>query len=109
MNDDVESFDVYKDHSMTLLGKVIYSTHAAHYYRDGTFFSGVLKWWHPISWLMALLLVLAFLPSCVMTSITAKEYWNDALSVYRLKPWFKENPNELRWYDPYKRVNYTRK
>lgn len=109
MNDDAEAFDQYKSHSMTFMGKVIYNTKAAYYYRDGTFFSGILKWWHPLSWIIAIVLVVALIPVCVMTSITAKEYVSEAKELYYVKSWFMEHPKKLRWYDPYKRVNYTRK
>lgn len=103
MQDDKKAFKQYKEQSMTFVGKLIYHTRAAHYYRDGTFFSLRLKWWHPASWFVMVYLVLILIPVCMFTDITVKEWWKEVRDTFRVKQWFKDNPERMSWYDPYRK------
>jgi len=83
--------------SLTVIGKIILATGAARWYRNGTFFSPSLKWWHPITWLYVTIFLIIVAPVCLFTKISVKEaiakLWED-LTVVK---YFKENPDKLRW------------
>ena len=88
-----------KGDSLATFGKIILATGAAKWYRDGTFFSPSLKWWHPVTWLYVTIFLIIIVPICLFTEITVKEaiakLWED-LTVVK---YFKENPDKLRWVD----------
>lgn len=102
MNDDKKAFEQYNKQSMTWVGKVIYHVRAAHYYRDGTFFSVKLKWWHPVSWLLLLAMLIMMVPVCLLTEMSARDWWEDVRDCFFVKKWFRDHPEQLRWYNPYK-------
>lgn len=78
-------------------GKIFLVTGAAKWYRNGTFFSPSLKWWHPVTWLYVTIFLIAIIPICLFTEISVKEaidrLWEDLTVVKH----FKENPDKLRW------------
>lgn len=102
MNDDKEAFEQYNKQSMTVVGKVIYYTRSARYYRDGTYFSMRLKWWHPVSWFLLIWLLVVLVPACLLTGMSVKDWWEEVRDCFIVKKWFKDHPDELRWYNPYK-------
>lgn len=85
---------------ITTIGKIILATGAAKWYRNGTFFSPSLKWWHPVTWLYVTIFLLAIIPICLFTEISVKEAIDKLWEDLTVAKHFKENPDKLRWVKP---------
>lgn len=97
--DDDKAWEQFWNTSINPLGKVVVWTRAAHWYRDGTFFSPSFKWWHPFTWVYVLLFFVMIIPACMLTDNTVDELLKLLWEDLTVREHFKENPDRLRWYN----------
>lgn len=96
--EDKKAWDQFlKGDSLSVIGKIILATGAAKWYRDGTFFSPSLKWWHPVTWLYVTIFLILAIPVCLFTETSVKEVITELWEDLTVVKYFKENPDELRW------------
>lgn len=81
------------DTKLAPIGRLIRSTGAARFYHDGDGAGFVWRWWHPLTWVLAPLGLVAM---CAITGVP--EAWRYRHDIgLGMKPWFKDNPDRLEW------------
>jgi len=97
--DDDKAWDAFiKTKSLNFIGRIVLYTKAANWYRDGTFFSPSFKWWHPVTWIYMLTVLILLIPACMFSDMNAKDCLKQVWEDLTVKKYFKENPDKLRWY-----------
>lgn len=81
---------------LTPVGRVIFMSRAARFYRNGDSAGFLWRWWHPIAWIVA---PLGFVASVIVTGIPDTWRYKHELG-FGMNPWFKQRPDELRWLTP---------
>jgi hypothetical protein len=69
-------------------GWVVYLTGAARFHDDGDGVTGVFRWWHPVTWLLFLGLIIP----CAVVG----ERISNAVPL-RVSKWFRDHPERLQW------------
>lgn len=78
---------------MTPIGRLLKFTRAIRVYKDGDGHGFVWRWWNPLAWVSAPLLILwAILVQGVPETIKQRHYVGIGVN-----PWFVEHPEQLEW------------
>jgi len=100
MYDDKEAWEQFKNSgSITKFGKLVIKTKAARWYRNGTFFSASLRWWHPLTWVYVFVVLILLVPACVITNNSLQEALSQLWEDLTVDKFFKKHPEKLRWID----------
>jgi hypothetical protein len=100
MYDDKEAWEQFKRGSrLTKFGKLILKTKSARWYRDGTFFSPSMRWWHPLTWAYVLAFLIIAIPVCLLTNLSLKSAMSQLWEELTVNKFFKKHPEKLRWID----------
>lgn len=75
------------------IGRLIRLCGAARFYHNGDGAGFVWRWWHPLSWVGAPLLLLLL---CVTEGAPSAWRWRQDVGL-RLEPWFVLHPEKLEW------------
>lgn len=90
----------YVASEMKILGLLLWATGCVRLYKDGDGFSALFRAWHPVTWLVALLVLV---PCAVV---------GERLSVVvpvRLSRFWKRNRQQLQWVQPWTRLDQLKR
>lgn len=97
---DKKAWEQFKQSdSLSKFGRLVLKTKAAKWYRNGTFFSPSLKWYHPLTWIYVVVFVALILPVCILTNVTLQEAFEELWESLTVAKFFKMHPEKLRWVD----------
>lgn len=97
---DKKAWEQFKQsNSLSKFGRFVLKTKAAKWYRNGTYFSPSLKWYHPLTWIFVVVFVALILPVCILTDVTLKGAFEELWASLTVDKFFKMHPEELRWVD----------
>lgn len=81
---------------MNPVGLVLWFTGAARLYKDGDGFSAVWRWWHPVTWLLLVTLVLP----CALIGQPLLQ-----VVALRLAPYWRRRRTQVLWVTPFTRLS----
>lgn len=61
---------------------------------DGDIYTPVFRWWHPLNWIIAILMA----PACAFTHTSILD-----LMPFRKPAYWRDKPEELVWWSPWSR------
>lgn len=73
---------------LRLVGWIVYLTGAARFHDDGDGVTAIFRWWHPLTWVLALVMIIP----CAIVG----EKISEAIPL-RISKWFRDNPDRLQW------------
>lgn len=81
---------------MTFVGVLIWITGAVRMHKDGDGFKAIWRVWHPVTWLIAVILVVP----CAITGVALKEVFPIQLSKF-----WVEHADQLQFVQPWTRLD----
>ena len=72
----------------TIIGLLCWRLGMVRFYRDGTGYSILFRWWHPLSWIV-------WIVTIQICGIVGEEV-NRAIP-FRLSPYWREHKKEIEW------------
>lgn len=81
---------------MTFVGVLVWATGAVRMHKDGDGFKSIWRVWHPVTWLMAVIMVLP----CAVTGVALKEVFP-----LRISKFWQEHADQLQFVMPWTRLD----
>lgn len=72
---------------------VIYATGAFRVYADGDLFRPLMRWWHPVTWLIWGMMLPVAIVASAFSSFTVISIYSEMS--FRPVPYFRNNPEQL--------------